>query len=394
MTSGLLVLAGLLLAVVGLVGLVRGRLGRGLRNRTTSALVAAVGLVVALAAGAVSPAVSDTLAAPAGATSRGTPATTPVRGSGPTTRPPTPSPTPTPRPPTTPGATTTSPTVAPAPRGPSARPGTALAALAALPVKGRAPRTGYDRGLFGQAWADTDRNGCDTRNDILRRDLTALVLRAGTHGCLVLSGRLDDPYTGQPIAFVRGEATSARVQIDHVVALSDAWQKGAQQWSTSTRTRFANDPLNLLAVDGPTNQAKSDGDAATWLPPRKSYRCAYVARQTAVKARYRLWVTAAERDAVRRVLASCAAQRLPVVAATVPLGGGRSASAAPRPVSTGTGTPQAPAPAPRPAATALDPRFASCAAAGEAGYGPYRSGVDPEYDWYRDRDHDGVVCER
>ena len=108
----------------------------------------------------------------------------------------TPSPTPTPRPPTTPGGTTTSPTVAPAPRGPSARPGTALAALAALPVKGRAPRTGYDRGLFGQAWADTDRNGCDTRNDILRRDLTALVLRAGTHGCLVLSGPLDDPYTG------------------------------------------------------------------------------------------------------------------------------------------------------------------------------------------------------
>ena len=221
MTSGLLVLAGLLLAVLGLVGLVRGRLGRGLRNRTTSALVAAVGLVVALAAGAVSPAVSDTLAAPEGASSHGAPAATPVRGSGRTTRPPTPSPMPTARPPTTPGGTT-SPTVAPAPRGPSARAGTALAALAALPVKGRAPRTGYDRGLFGQAWADADRNGCDTRNDILRRDLTALVLRAGTHGCLVLSGQLDDPYTGQPVAFVRGEATSARVQIDHVVALSDA----------------------------------------------------------------------------------------------------------------------------------------------------------------------------
>ena len=220
------------------------------------------------------------------------------------------------------------------------------------------------------------------------------MLRAGTRGCLVLSGRLDDPYTGQSIAFVRGESTSANVQIDHVVALSDAWQKGAQQWTTSTRTRFANDPLNLLAVDGPTNQGKSDGDAATWLPPRASYRCAYVARQTAVKARYRLWVTAAERDAVRRVLTSCAAQRLPVVAATVPLGGGRSASAAPRPVSPGTGTPPAPAPAPRPVATASDPHFASCSAAGEAGYGPYRSGVDPEYDWYRDRDHDGVVCER
>src|SRR5690242_4290472 len=177
MTSGLLVLAGLLLAVLGLVGLVRGRLGRlGLRNRTASALVAAVGLVVALAAGAVSPAASDTLAAPQGATRHGAPVTIPGRSFGPATRPPTPSRTPSLRPPTTPGGTTTSPTVAPAPRGPSARPGTALAALAALPVKGRAPRTGYDRGQFGQAWADTDRNGCDTRNDILRRDLTALVL--------------------------------------------------------------------------------------------------------------------------------------------------------------------------------------------------------------------------
>ena len=294
MTSGLLVLAGLLLAVVGLVGLVRGRLGRGLRNRTTSALVAAVGLVLALAAGAVSPAVSDTLAArrgrqhgaPATSPVRGTPATTPVRGSGPTTRPPTPSPTATPRPPATPGATTTSPAVAPAPSGPSARPGTALAALAALPVKGRAPRTGYDRGLFGQAWADTDRNGCDTRNDILRRDLTALVLRAGTHGCLVLSGRLDDPYTGQPIAFVRGEGTSARVQIDHVVALSDAWQKGAQQWSTSTahpRSRTTRSTC-WRSTARPTRPR-----ATVTRPPgcrrARPYRCAYVARQTAVKAR-------------------------------------------------------------------------------------------------------------
>jgi Protein of unknown function (DUF1524) len=161
------------------------------------------------------------------------------------------------------GATPTSP----------AKVGSARAALATLAVKGRAPKTGYDRALFGQAWADVDRNGCDTRNDVLRRDLMAYILKPGTHGCLVLSGTLRDPYTATTIAFVRGQATSADVQIDHVVALSDAWQKGARQWSTPRRTTFANDSLNLLAVDGLTNQRKSDGDAATWLPPNKAYRC-------------------------------------------------------------------------------------------------------------------------
>ncbi len=199
--------------------------------------------------------------------------------------------------------------------------GTALAALALVAVKGRAPRTGYDRARFGPAWADTDRNGCDTRNDVLRRDLRGFVLKAGTHGCLVLTGTLHDPYTGRSIAFVRGQGTSSAVQVDHVVALSDAWQKGAQRWSADRRERFANDPLNLLAVDGPTNERKGDGDAATWLPPLKSYRCAYVARQVAVKVRYGLWMTAAERAASARVLSSCPAQRLPV-AGGFRLGGG------------------------------------------------------------------------
>ena len=197
--------------------------------------------------------------------------------------------------------------------------GSALAALATLAVKGRAPKTGYDRALFGQAWADVDRNGCDTRNDILRRDLTADELKPGTHGCLVLSGSLRDPYTATTIAFVRGQSTSARVQIDHVVALSDAWQKGAQGWSTSRRTTYANDPLNLLAVDGLTNQRKGDGDAATWLPPSKAYRCSYAARQVAVKAKYGLWVTSAERAALAGILTSCPGQGLPT-ATPIPLG--------------------------------------------------------------------------
>ena len=192
----------------------------------------------------------------------------------------------------------------------SARGGSALAVLATLSVKGRAPKTGYDRSLFGQAWADVDRNGCDTRNDVLRRDLTAYVLKSGTNGCLVLSGALHDPYSGKTIAFVRGQSTSSTVQIDHVVPLFDAWQKGAQQWSMSRRTAFANDLLNLLAVDGLTNQRKSDGDAATWLPPNKAYRCSYAARQIAVKAKYGLWVTSAERDALARILAACPSQML------------------------------------------------------------------------------------
>jgi hypothetical protein len=176
-------------------------------------------------------------------------------------------------------------------------------------VKGRAPMTGYRRDQFGQAWADVDRNGCDTRNDVLRRDLTDLALRPGTHDCVVVSGVRADPYTGQDLHYVRGGGVG--VDIDHVVALGDAWQKGAARWTADTRLRFANDPLNLLAVGGAVNQAKGDGDAATWLPPRTAYRCAYVARQIAVKAKYGVAVTAAEKDAMARVLSRCPAQPLP-----------------------------------------------------------------------------------
>lgn len=208
-------------------------------------------------------------------------------------------------------------TSSPAPEGT----GTALALVSRLEVKGRAPRTGYDRAQFGQPWLDVDRNGCDTRNDVLRRDLQDLVLKAGTRGCLVLRGTLHDPYTGTTIAFVRGPGTSEAVQVDHVVALADAWQKGAQGWTPDRRAAFANDSLNLLAVAGPANRRKGDGDAATWLPPNKAYRCDYVARQVAVKVEYHLWVTPAERDAMVRVLTTCPAEPLPVAAPFV-LGGG------------------------------------------------------------------------
>ncbi|MGN9838027.1 HNH endonuclease family protein [Nonomuraea sp. H19] len=177
--------------------------------------------------------------------------------------------------------------------------------LAKLAVKGRAPKTGFDRDEFGPAWADVDRNGCDTRNDILKRDLEDERFKAGTHDCIVLSGTLNDPYSGKTISFKRGQDTSMDVQIDHLIPLSDAWQKGARQWSATKRKEFANDPLNLLAVDGPLNGQKSDSDAATWLPPRKAYRCAYIARQIDVKAKYDVWVTAAEKAAMETVLSSC-----------------------------------------------------------------------------------------
>ena len=180
-------------------------------------------------------------------------------------------------------------------------------ALAALPTKGRAPKTGYKRSQFGDGWAKA--GGCDTRNVILRRDLTNAVL--GDDNCKVQAGALSDPYTGQRIAFKRGANSSGTVQIDHVVALSNAWQTGAQQLSSKQRISLANDPLELLAVDGPANQQKGDGDAATWLPSNKPFRCQYIARQIAVKKKYSLWVTPPERTAMERILASCPEQRLP-----------------------------------------------------------------------------------
>jgi hypothetical protein len=193
-----------------------------------------------------------------------------------------------------------------------AQPGLATAVLETLPVKGRAPKTGYTRDQFGQAWADVDRNGCDTRNDILKRDLTLIVYKAGTRNCVVFSGTLLDRYSGESIDFVRGNVTSMAVQIDHVVALSNAWQTGAFKLTVEQRTALANDPLNLFAVKGRLNLQKSDGDAATWLPPMKSFRCAYVAQQIAVKAKYSLWVVPPEKAAMVAILAKCPGQKLPV----------------------------------------------------------------------------------
>lgn len=178
--------------------------------------------------------------------------------------------------------------------------------LQRLEVKGRAPKTGYERTQFGDGWLLV--GSCDMRNIILNRDLMDASVN---DTCKVTSGVLADPYTGTTITFTRGKDTSDIVQIDHVVALSNAWQTGAQQLSVEQRIAFANDPLELLAVDGSANQAKGDGDAATWLPANKSFRCQYVARQIAVKYKYSLWVTGPEKEAMLRVLEGCPEQSLP-----------------------------------------------------------------------------------
>ena len=207
-------------------------------------------------------------------------------------------------------STSAAPTPSVAPTADPVQPSPVLETLATLEVKGRAPKADYERAKFGQRWLDVDRNGCDTRNDVLRRDLSELVIKPGTQGCVAWSGILHDPYTGTDISFQRGKGPSP-VDIDHVVALSDAWQKGASRWGDEQRAQFANDPLNLLAVDAPANRQKGDGDAATWLPANKSFRCDYVARQVAVKHKYKLWITPAERDAIVRVLDACPEQLPP-----------------------------------------------------------------------------------
>ena len=183
----------------------------------------------------------------------------------------------------------------------------ALTVLNSLSVKGRAAKTGYTRAQFTH-WSDLDRNGCDARNDTLKRDLTEVIYKAGTRDCKVISGLLLDPYSGKVITF---SSTKSTIDIDHVVALSNAWQTGAAYFDKTKRAAIANDPLNLIAVDAKLNRQKSDADAATWLPPNKAFRCEYVARQIAVKAKYLLWVTAAEKDAKIKILEKCEGQKLP-----------------------------------------------------------------------------------
>ena len=239
-------------------------------------------------------------------------------------------------------------------------------------------------------------NGCDTRNDILRRDLVAVEIKPGSNGCAVLSGTLHDPYTGATVDLQRGAGTSSQVQIDHLVALSDAWQKGTQQWDVAKRRNFANDPINLQATTASINQQKSDSDAATWLPPNKSYRCTYVSRT--VKSTYGLWVTQAEHDAIAAILTNCNSPASAPAPATPTTTGADAEPVGTPPVSVQptipVDTPESvPLPLPAPPTEVGAPvYYPDCKAAKGARAAPLYAG-QPGYRRGLDRDDDGIACE-
>lgn len=320
----------------------------------------------------------------------------------------------------------------PAPKAAEAKaaPGSALATLASLAVKNPDRSQPYRRANFGKSWVDIDKNRCNTRNDILNRDLKEKTHVPGT--CKVDTGVLNDPYTGRQLRFQRGERTSELIQIDHVISLSDAWVTGAKDWSGAKRINFANDPLNLLAVDGPTNQRKSDKDAASWLPPNRGFRCPYVARQVTIKAKYGLWATPAEAEAMKRVLTACPNEPLANGGAAVAVPAGPAAPAAPAPApapvapkparptpvpagpaparpapavsapevsappaAPAPAAPVAPAPVPAPApapGASKEVYFKNCAEARAAGAAPLYKG-QPGYREKMDGDRDGIACE-
>lgn len=182
----------------------------------------------------------------------------------------------------------------------------ATAVLEKIEVKGRAPKTGYSRDQFYDTWPSE--KGCNLRQRILKRDFGESTKLADDN-CTVIGGKFVEPYTGEEMTFTDKTQISKGLQIDHIVALSDAWQKGAQYKTKDVRYNIATDPLNLVAADASANMQKSDGDAATWLPKNKDFRCQYVARQISVKYKYELWVTSAEKDAMTRVLKNCPNER-------------------------------------------------------------------------------------
>lgn len=301
----------------------------------------------------------------------------------------------------TPATPTTKPTRAPSTATttePAAKTGTALAALATLPVKGRAPMTGYDRDEFGSEWSDAagtfdwSRNGCDTRNDILARDLQREVVES--NGCVVTSGILAyEPYTGVRNYFFDKHDNDYDTDLDaeHIVALGNAWVTGAQQISAEQRAALANDPINVMMTDPSENRSKGDADFATWLPPNKEFRCSYAARQIAVKVAYKLWVTAPEKAAMERVLDTCPneplAQPDPQEGYTADKNVARPAASTPKP----SPKPQQPA-SNTSSGGGANVYYENCDAARAAGAAPVRRG-DPGYGSHLDRDGDGSGCE-
>lgn len=259
--------------------------------------------------------------------------------------------------------------------------------LDSLPVKGRAPKTGYDREKFPH-WVDLNDDGCDSDIDAIRA--WANVEMAGK--CDVAAAQLVDPYSGETLSWNGPRANV--VDIDHVVALSNAWQTGAQQFDVEKRTGIANDPLSLIPVDAGLNRQKGDSDAASWLPPNKDFRCAYVARQVAVKKKYSLWVTSSEKDAITRVLEGCSGEKVPTEGEVSTVSGKTGSNKTPdsaAPSATRTSSTSGRSSEKSTSSSISEPK--TCAEVKAAGKGPFRKGKDAEYAKYRDADGDGVVCE-
>lgn len=337
--GGVLVMIGIYALMVAVVAIIRGRLGWAHLPSRTAGVVALVASVVAVGAGGA------LLPVRPGPVSADLPMSTPTPSAPATSIIGTASSAPSP---TTPDPATDAIAKASA--------GSALAALGTLGIQTQVSPGGYTRAAFGQAWADTDHNGCDQRNDILRRDLTAVTLQHDTHGCVVVTGVLADPYTGEQVAFERTSSNISPVEIDHVVALGDAWSKGASGWDGTTRLQLANDALNLLSVSAAANVAKGDSDAAAWMPPAHDFACPYVARQIAVKAKYRLSVTSVERAAMSSVLAGCPST--PIPNASFPALGGfpdDNPPAPPQPVAPPTPAMPAPTSSPAPGPAPVPP---------------------------------------
>ena len=230
----------------------------------------------------------------------------------------------------------------------------------------------YARSMF-RHWIDSDGDGCDTRKEVLQRDSSTNI------GCRSATGRWYSPYDGKVLTVASG------IDIDHMVPLKEAWESGAWNWTAAQRQAFANDlgyAYSLVAASASSNRSKSDKDPQDWMPSRSSFRCTYVSRWIAVKYRWHLTVDSSEKSQLQTELASCSSGlqvSLPARINSVtepPAGSGGSSGGG---SSGGSG--------------ANDPRYSTCTAAKAAGYGPYRRGVDPEYAWYTDRDHDGIACE-
>lgn len=189
------------------------------------------------------------------------------------------------------------------------------AALAKVKVVAERPDVpGYDRSCkkghacsFGPAWKDVDRNGCDTRNDVLRAQLRDVVVKPGTHNCVILSGTGTDPYTG---AAINWRKSSGGVDIDHVYPLARAWDMGASKWTADQRVQFANDQdTNLLVTKSATNRSKGDDGPGEWMPLKSVNACVWVLRYLESAAKWGLPVTQGDVDAAREIAPTCGGAR-------------------------------------------------------------------------------------